>query len=229
MASGGAYGYRRRGSYVRAPSSSELTTRVLLLGLSLVLVQTLPQTDPPHPALRYLATFLGLSGTVLAICQYAPQMYRTYTTRLVGALSIGTMLIQVPGAVFFIISLAVRPGVDWTSWLAYAVTAGMQSALLVSYDFFTTSFDADIVRYFACMERTAEERGYRRFRQSARFRCRGADGARRAPPIRELRRAQTSVVKYHLFQCIHLMILNATYAQYGYKDLLTHGKANTKI
>lgn len=43
------------------------------------------------------------------------------------------MVIQVPGAVFFIISLAVRPGVDWTSWLAYAVTAGMQSALLVSF------------------------------------------------------------------------------------------------
>lgn len=57
---------------------------------------------------------------------------QTYRSRLVGALSIGTMAIQVPGAVLFILSLTMRPGVNWTSWLPYAVTAGMQAALLVS-------------------------------------------------------------------------------------------------
>jgi hypothetical protein len=57
---------------------------------------------------------------------------KTYRAKLVGALSLGTMTIQCPGAVIFILALAGREGVNWTSWLPYAVTAGMQGALLVS-------------------------------------------------------------------------------------------------
>ena len=67
------------------------------------------------------------------MAQYAPQLVQTYRSRLVGALSIGTMVIQVPGAVLFILSLTSRPGVDWTSWMPYAVTATMQAALLVCF------------------------------------------------------------------------------------------------
>ncbi|WWC91112.1 uncharacterized protein L201_006053 [Kwoniella dendrophila CBS 6074] len=102
---------------------------LFLLSISLLLV--LPDTIPAHPYLRYLATFLGISGTILAVLQYAPQIYRTYHTKLVGALSLGTMAIQVPGSVLFVLSLVFRPGTDWTSWLAYAVTGAMQGALLV--------------------------------------------------------------------------------------------------
>lgn len=103
----------------------------MLFVLSLGLLLNLPATRPPHPLLRQLATFLGLSGTALAIMQYAPQIVKTYRAKLVGALSLGTMAIQCPGAVLFILSLAFREGVDWTSWLAYAVTAAMQAGLLV--------------------------------------------------------------------------------------------------
>lgn len=92
----------------------------------------LPSRDPQHPLLQYLATFLGVTATLLAILQYAPQIYKTYKSRLVGALSLGTMAIQVPGSVLFVISLLLSPGTNWTSWLAYAVTGGMQGALLVS-------------------------------------------------------------------------------------------------
>jgi uncharacterized protein with PQ loop repeat len=79
------------------------------------------------------AIFLGLSGTLLAVLQYAPQIYKTYRAGLVGALSIGTMVIQVPGSVLFVLSIAIRPGVNWTSWIPYAVTGAMQGALLVSF------------------------------------------------------------------------------------------------
>lgn len=103
----------------------------LLLLLSLALLVYLPSTIPPHPLLRLLATFLGVSATILAILQYAPQIHKTYKARLVGALSLGTMAIQVPGSVLFVLSLAFRPGTDWTSWLPYAVTGAMQGALLV--------------------------------------------------------------------------------------------------
>ncbi|OCF79110.1 hypothetical protein I204_01055 [Kwoniella mangroviensis CBS 8886] len=103
----------------------------LLFLLSISLLLMLPSTVPPHPFLSYLATFLGVSGTILAVLQYAPQIYRTYHSKLVGALSLGTMAIQVPGSVLFVMSLVLRPGTNWTSWLAYAVTGGMQGALLV--------------------------------------------------------------------------------------------------
>jgi hypothetical protein len=102
----------------------------LLLALSLFLLTSLPTT---HPLLHTLATFLGLSGTVLAILQYAPQIVKTYRAKHVGALSIGTMIIQVPGSVACVLSIALRPGADWTSWLPYAVTGAMQGALLVRH------------------------------------------------------------------------------------------------
>jgi uncharacterized protein with PQ loop repeat len=82
--------------------------------------------------LHQFTVFLALSGTILAILQYAPQIYKTYRAGLVGALSLGTMAIQVPGSVLFVISIAIRPGTDWASWIPYAVTGLMQGALLVS-------------------------------------------------------------------------------------------------
>lgn len=96
-----------------------------------MLLYTLPPTQPPHPLLSDLATFFGLSATILAVLQYAPQIYKTYRSGLVGALSLGTMVIQVPGSVLFVFSLVIREGTDWTSWLTYAVTGVMQGALLV--------------------------------------------------------------------------------------------------
>ena len=114
-----------------AEFKADCRLRVFFLLLSLALLLLLPQTSPPHPLLSYLATFLGISATILAIMQYAPQIYRTYRSGLVGALSLGTMVIQVPGSVLFVISLVVRPGTNWTSWLAYAITGVMQGALLV--------------------------------------------------------------------------------------------------
>ncbi|WWD21372.1 hypothetical protein CI109_105857 [Kwoniella shandongensis] len=103
----------------------------LLLLLSLSLLFILPPTTPPHPFLRYLATFLGVSALILSLLQYTPQIHKTYKAKLVGALSLGTMAIQVPGSVLFVISLVMRPGTDWTSWLVYAVTGGVQGILLV--------------------------------------------------------------------------------------------------
>ncbi|KAG1859927.1 hypothetical protein C8R48DRAFT_713703 [Suillus tomentosus] len=77
------------------------------------------------------ATLLGVSSALLAAIQYAPQLSRTYHSKLVGALSIPMMIIQSPGAFVMSISLALRPGINWTSWAMYAVSGIMQSALLV--------------------------------------------------------------------------------------------------
>ena len=80
------------------------------------------------------AIFLGVSSSLLAAMQYAPQILHTYRLKLVGALSIKMMLIQSPGALFMVLSIALRlagtsssfqflsytccrPGTNWTSML----------------------------------------------------------------------------------------------------------------
>lgn len=123
--------------YTTTPGWNLATTLawVILIHLTLLtllatgLLRFLP-VHPLHPLVRSYARFLGASSTVLAVTQYAPQLVRTYRARLVGALSIGTMLIQVPGSVLFVGSLIGREGVEWSTWASYAVTGGMQAALL---------------------------------------------------------------------------------------------------
>ena len=108
-------------------------------------------TIPGEPSTRLdiWATFLGVSSATLAASQYAPQIAHTYHLKLVGALSIPMMLIQTPGAIFMVLSIALRyasvsqleclewkltglcrPGTNWTSWITYAVAGIMQGMLL---------------------------------------------------------------------------------------------------
>jgi len=54
----------------------------------------------------------------MATVQYAPQIMHTYKTKLVGALSIPMMLIQTPGGILMVTSIALRPGTNWTSKLS---------------------------------------------------------------------------------------------------------------
>lgn len=92
-----------------------------------------PSPDPsgrrPYQ-IELWATFLGVSSGVLAAVQYAPQLQRTYHLKLVGALSIPMMVIQSPGGIVMALSIAMKPGTDWTSWVMYAVSAVMQACLL---------------------------------------------------------------------------------------------------
>ncbi|KAK2460738.1 hypothetical protein APHAL10511_007208 [Amanita phalloides] len=91
-----------------------------------------PSPDEPLPdRISSWATFLGVSSALLAAVQYAPQLKYTFDIKLVGALSIPMMLIQTPGAILMILSIALRPGTNWTSWITYAVAGIMQGSLLV--------------------------------------------------------------------------------------------------
>ncbi|KIJ90352.1 hypothetical protein K443DRAFT_116712, partial [Laccaria amethystina LaAM-08-1] len=49
-----------------------------------------------------------VSSALLAAIQYAPQLLHTYKAKVVGALSIPMMLIQSPGAVLMVLSIALR-------------------------------------------------------------------------------------------------------------------------
>jgi len=75
-------------------------------------------------------TFLGVSSAILAMVQYFPQFWRTYRVKLVGALSIPMLVMQCPGGLVFAISVARRPGTNWTTWVMYAMSSLMQFLLL---------------------------------------------------------------------------------------------------
>jgi uncharacterized protein with PQ loop repeat len=96
-----------------------------------LLFTRIPEPDGEVPRqISLWATFLGVSSALLAAIQYAPQLLRTYHLKLVGALSIPMMVLQSPGAAIMSISIALRPGINWTSWAMYAVSGIMQAILL---------------------------------------------------------------------------------------------------
>jgi len=106
---------------------------VFITFVTFFLLSTNPSPDGVHRSrqLSLWATFLGVSSAVLAALQYLPQLVHTYRLKLVGALSIKMMLMQSPGAIAMVLSIALRPDTNWTTWLPYAVAGALQGTLLV--------------------------------------------------------------------------------------------------
>lgn len=131
---------------------STFITLLLLIGLPKF--SNIPDEQPyPHEprsvwVVEYWATFLGMEATVLACFQYLPQLWKTYNTRLVGSLSIPTMVIQArkwpsmcshecfrfmffaAGSFLFVYNFIGRPGVNYSTWLNYLLTGVLQLILL---------------------------------------------------------------------------------------------------
>lgn len=63
------------------------------------------------------ATFLGVSGAILAAAQYIPQIIHTARAKLVGSLSIHMMLLQVPGSAIFVYSVSHCFLLSWFFWV----------------------------------------------------------------------------------------------------------------
>ncbi|KAH7101848.1 hypothetical protein BKA62DRAFT_702492 [Auriculariales sp. MPI-PUGE-AT-0066] len=99
---------------------------VLITFVTFLLIGTKPGSD----TLDIWTGFLGLLSAACAVVQYGPQLAHTWNSKVVGALSIPMMCIQTPGAVAMVISIAIRPDTDWTSWATFAVAGVMQGVLL---------------------------------------------------------------------------------------------------
>lgn len=110
-----------------------LVHMALVTFVTFFLLTTNPSPDPTYRShqIAIWVTFLGVASALLAVLQYAPQIVHTYRMKLVGALSIKMMLIQSPGALLMVLSIALRPGTNWTTWLPYAVAGAMQCSLLI--------------------------------------------------------------------------------------------------
>lgn len=99
-----------------------LITTYLLLN-----IPDLP-TGVQSPTIQTWATFLGVSSVVMAMIQYTPQLIHTFRLKHVGALSIPMMIIQTPGGILMVISVALRPGTNWTSMLSLTCSQKLLSS-----------------------------------------------------------------------------------------------------
>ncbi|GJJ68943.1 hypothetical protein EMPS_01289 [Entomortierella parvispora] len=131
--------HSRRFKFLPAPSEewkvSVLIAHVVAAHLIICVLVTIYMLvwvgGPEHPLTSAWASFLGITSVLLATIQYVPQIMRTFRRKSVGALSIPMMMMQTPGAALLTLSLALRPGANWTTWIVYAVTGCLQGTLLI--------------------------------------------------------------------------------------------------
>lgn len=103
-------------TFVCSPKSSTshfsltlaLNLRALTIFTTIFLIATSSLEVYPPDMVKLWTGFLGLTAAVLAVIQYAPQIYTTWKLGLVGALSIPMMCIQTPGAILMVTNLAIR-------------------------------------------------------------------------------------------------------------------------
>jgi len=98
------------------------TGSVLLVSISLIYSSAESNTK--------IALVYGLISTFCGILQFFPQLVYTILTRKIGSLSIGTMLLQVPGSFILVFSLYSTPGSNWTSYVSYLISGLLQATLL---------------------------------------------------------------------------------------------------
>lgn len=80
---------------------------------------------------RRAALLLGTISLLLSICQFIPQLTKTYHLKRAGALSVSAMSMQAPGSFVFCYTLAVSPGTNPSTWMTYFVGGCLQSCLLI--------------------------------------------------------------------------------------------------
>ncbi|KAF2719360.1 hypothetical protein K431DRAFT_200167, partial [Polychaeton citri CBS 116435] len=104
---------------------------VTLLTLLVVSITSLAIVSAYPRHTQVWANILGTFAGLLSAVQYLPQIYYTWRLQDVKSLSIATMIIQVPGAFLFALSLWLRVGWEgWGTWLIYIVTGVLQGVLL---------------------------------------------------------------------------------------------------
>ncbi|KAI9207425.1 uncharacterized protein BJ171DRAFT_492688 [Polychytrium aggregatum] len=92
---------------------------------------------------QWVAGAFGLIALLGSLFQFIPQIWQTWTTRSVGALSVPMILIQCPGAFAFAYSLFIQPNTNWTSWASYFAAGVLQVVLLIICVFFTKKSPED--------------------------------------------------------------------------------------
>lgn len=114
------------------PAETKVVTKVCITHLTLsVLISAYVAINEPKNHIQFLASLMGLTAIALALVQYFPQIYTTFTLKHAGSLSIPMMCMQTPGGFVWAASLALRPGTEWSSWAPFLTAAMLQGTLLL--------------------------------------------------------------------------------------------------
>jgi len=98
---------------------------------------------------RRLATYFGLASLAVGLVQYLPQLWTTFRLKHTGSLSVLMLLIQIPGGYMWCLSLAMRRGSHWSTWVPLFCAASFQLTLLCMALWFTLSKRAHLAKRMA--------------------------------------------------------------------------------
>jgi len=73
---------------------------------------------------------LGIASAILTLVQWTPQIIETWRTRDTAALSLGTLLVQIPGSLLVVVFQLSAPSSHWTSWAPYIVSTAEMLVLV---------------------------------------------------------------------------------------------------
>ncbi|KAI3651844.1 hypothetical protein MP228_003147 [Amoeboaphelidium protococcarum] len=104
----------------------------LVINLVVTLSLLLSRGDASQDrATEYWADGNGILSMILSAFQFIPQIFKTYRQKQIGALSMPTMLMQIPGAFILVYTLATRQGSNVTNWITFLCTGTLQSILFI--------------------------------------------------------------------------------------------------
>ena len=102
-----------------------------LLFCTFVLLVTFAAFGKYSSKIRNVGQFFGIFCTILSCIQYIPQIYRTWISKRIGALSATSLAIQAPGSYFFAYTVATRPETDLTTWGSFFISGTFQLILVI--------------------------------------------------------------------------------------------------
>ncbi|KXS09443.1 hypothetical protein M427DRAFT_105373, partial [Gonapodya prolifera JEL478] len=106
-------------------------TQMLYVFIAIVVTFVLLAVHGPGAeAPAAVAALAGGISLILSCLQMLPQIWETWKTKYVAALSISSLCIQTPGGLAVAILIASTPGTNPSSWASYVVSASFQSILL---------------------------------------------------------------------------------------------------
>lgn len=126
----------------------------LLLILNVVLAGLLNTVAEAADVAYWVGFSMGIAGAICVVVQWGPQIWLTWKLQEVGSLSIVMLCLQLPGDLVLVYVLAVVQKTNWTTILAYAVTAVEFAILLAMCIWFTVR---DRVRRQFCMPLPTED------------------------------------------------------------------------
>ncbi|KAI9344680.1 hypothetical protein BDR26DRAFT_1005949 [Obelidium mucronatum] len=107
----------------------KLVNVIILTVLSFALITAVTLYLPPGWSV-FVATVFGIFSGLSSFVLYLPQIVETVKIKAVGAVSIPTLMMMIPGNFLFALSLFLAPGANVTSYAPMIITGLLQIVLL---------------------------------------------------------------------------------------------------